>query len=61
MLRFRDKIHPPRKDFTHGADLCGDMFDGVQDHAVLLAENNIAVLAHQLDDQKLAADITQFI
>ena len=50
-----------RKDFTHGADLCGDMIDGVQDHAVLLAENNIAVLAHQFDDQKLAADITQFI
>ena len=61
VLRFRDKVIASRQYFTYRTHLCRDMLDRIQDHAVLLTENDIAVFAHQLDDQKLAADIPKLI
>ena len=41
----------------YGIDNKGNYFNV----PVLIDEDDVAVLAHQFDDQKLAADITQFI
>ena len=35
--------------------------DAVQDHILVVAENDIAVFAHDLNDQLLLAQIAQFI
>ena len=37
------------------------MFDTVDDHSLFIAENNIAVFAHDLNDQGFAAQISKFI
>ena len=37
------------------------MLDAVQDHTLVIAENNVAVLAHQLHDQNLVADISKLV
>ena len=37
------------------------MLDAVQDHALLIEENNIAVLAHDLHHQGFKAQISKFI
>ena len=37
------------------------MLDTVDDLILLIAENNIAVFSHELDDQKFTALITHFI
>ena len=37
------------------------MLDAVQDSSVLFAEDDIAVLAHKLHDQPLAAQIPQIV
>ena len=57
----RDKILPPGEDLTDRAHLRGHMLDAVDDAAVLRTDNNIAVLPHDLDDQVLPAQISQFV
>lgn len=37
------------------------MLDTVDDHSFFITENNIAVLAHNLNDQGFAAQISKFI
>ena len=37
------------------------MLDTVDDHSFFITENNIAVLAHDLNDQGFAAQISKFI
>ena len=37
------------------------MLDAVDDGAVLLTEDQVAVLSHELSDELLFADITQFV
>lgn len=37
------------------------MLDAVQDHILVIAENNVAVLAHQLHDQNLVAHVAQLV
>ena len=37
------------------------MLDAVDDHVVLVAENDVAVLAHQFDDELLGAKVSHFI
>ena len=37
------------------------MLDTVQDHALVITENNVAVFSHQLHDEDFMADITQLI
>ncbi len=37
------------------------MFDAVQNHAFLIAEDDIAVLAHDLHDQSFVAEISHFV
>ena len=59
--RVRDKIVSSGKDFTHRAHLGGDMLDTVQDHALVIAENDVAVFAHDFYDQRLPAKVTHLI
>ena len=57
----RDKIFSSRKNLTHRTHLRGNMLDTVDDHSFFITENNIAVLAHDLNDQGFAAQISKFI
>ena len=38
-----------------------DVFDAVQNIPVFIAENNVAVLAHQFQDQNFSAGIPHFV
>lgn len=37
------------------------MLDAVQDHSLVITENNIAVLSHQLYHQEFAAEIAHIV
>ena len=57
----RDKVISARKYFSDRTHLRRYMLDAVQDPSGLIAENDIAVLAHDFNDQCLLADITELI
>ena len=57
----RYKIFPSGQYFPHGTHLRGHMLDAVDDSALIIAEDDVAVLAHNLDHQLLLAQIAQFI
>ena len=57
----RDKVISAWKYLSDRTHLSGYMLDAVQNPSGLIAENDIAVLAHDLNDQCLLADITEFI
>ena len=46
---------------TDGADQTGNMLDAVDDPVVFIAENDVAVLSHDLHDELFAAKIPQLI
>ena len=50
-----NKVGTAGKNFADGAYVAGYVLDAVQDHTLVIAENNVAVLAHQLHDQNLVA------
>ena len=50
-----DKVFPPGQYLPHGTHLRGNMLDAVYNPALLIAENNIAVLSHDFHNQCLAA------
>ena len=56
-----DEVGSAGKHFPHGAHLGGDVLDAVDDDIVFIAENNIAVFAHQLHIQIFYAGIAHFI
>ena len=56
-----NKIRTAGKYLAYGAGLCGYTLDAVNDRAVVIAENEIAVLAHQLEDKILAAEIAHLV
>jgi len=55
------KIIPSGKNLTYRTHLCGNVLDTVNDLSVLWTKDNIAVLSHDLYDQFLPAEITQFV
>ena len=57
----RNEIFSSWKNLTDRTHMGGNMLDAVQDHAFVITEDDIAVLAHQLHDQTLPAWITQFV
>ena len=61
MLGFSDKILSAWKHFTDGADIGRNMFDTVDNGHIRLAENNIAVFAHQFYNEYLFTDIPHFV
>ena len=60
-LCLRNKVRTAGKYLAHGAGLGGYALDAVNDRAVVIAENEIAVLAHQFQDKILAAEIAHLI
>ena len=60
-LGFGNEIIPSGKHLAHRAHMGGNMLDAVQDHALVIAENNVAVLAHELDDEFFAAGISKLV
>ena len=56
-----DKIRPSRQDFPDGTYQRGDVLDAVDDLFVFIQEDQVAVFAHQLDDQCMPAQIPHFI
>ena len=61
ILRLRNKILPSRKHLTHRTHMRRNMLDTIQDHSLIITENNITVLAHQLHDKNLLTGIPQLI
>ena len=59
--RVRDEIGSSRKDFPDRTHLCGNMLNAVQNLIFIIAEDDIAVLAHDFYDQTLTAKVPQFI
>ena len=57
----RRHVRPPRQYLPHRTDLMGDMLDAVDDHSRIVQKNDVAVFAHDLNDQFLLAQISQFI
>ena len=57
----QDKIISAWKYLSDRAHLRGYMLDTVQDPSGFIAENDITVLAHDLDDQCLLADVPKFV
>ena len=55
------EVVAPRKDLPDRAHLGRDMLDAVQYPHGIVTEDNIAVLAHQLCDQQLFAEISHLI
>ncbi len=60
-LRLRDKIGLAGQHLTDGADQPGDMLDGVDDFVLFIAENDVAVLAHDFCDQLFMPQVSHFI
>ena len=59
--RIGDKIGPARKHFADGADHRGDMLDTVHDLFPVVQKDDVAVLAHELDDQRVAAEVAHLV
>ncbi len=57
----RNKIRPSRQHFPDRADLCGYMLDAVNNHPFFIRKNQVAVLAHNLDGQRLFSHIPKVI
>ena len=60
-LRVRDEPGLAGKHLAHGADKPGNVLDAIQDHVVFVAENDVAVLAHDFDDELFSAQVAQLI
>ena len=56
-----DKIGPSRQHFPDGAHHRGDVLDAVHDLLFVVEEDDVAVLAHQLDDQRVATQVAHLI
>ena len=56
-----DEIGSPRQHLADRADLSGHMLDAVNDGAVLLAENDVAVLSHDFHNQFFAAQVPHLV
>ena len=61
VMHRRRHVSPPRKNFTHRADLMGNVLDAVDDHSRVIEKDDVAVLAHDLNDQLLLTQISQLI
>ena len=61
ILGMGNEIFPAGKHLAHRAYHAGNMLDAVDDLILVVAEDNIAVLAHDLNDERLAAEISQLV
>ena len=57
----RDKVIASREYLSDRAYLCGDMYDAVEDHVVLIAEDDVAVFSHELDHDEFSPEIAHLI
>ncbi len=60
-LRCRNEIFSSWKHLPHGADSAGNMFDTVDNLFFVIAENNIAVLAHNLNNKMFYAQVAKLV
>ena len=61
VLGVGDEIILAGKHLADGADHAGNVLDAVDDYVVFIAENDVAVFAHQLHDELLGAQVPHFI
>ena len=61
LLCVRKKIISSRKNLTDRTHMRRNVLDTVEDHAVFVAEDDVAVLAHQFYDQELLTGIAHLI
>lgn len=57
----RDEPRLAGQNLADRADQTGNVLDTIQYFVVLIAEDDVAVLSHDFDDQLFAAQITQLI
>ena len=56
-----NEIFSSGKNLSYTADRSGYVLDAVDDHIIVVTEDQVTVLAHQLHDQTLSAGIPQLI
>ena len=56
-----DEIILAGKHLPDGADHTGNVLDAVDDYVIFIAEDNIAVFAHQLYDELFGSQIPHFV
>ena len=61
VLCLRDKIGLAGENLADGADSGRDTLDAVDDCIVIVAENNVAVLAHDFDHESLMAEVAHLV
>ena len=57
----RDKVFPSGQNLPYRTHIGGHVLDAVNDRAVFLTENDIAVLSHDLYDQLFSAQVAHFV
>ena len=56
-----DEIRTSWQNFTYRTYVAGYVLDTVQDHIIIITEDNVAVLSHQFHNENLMAYITKFV
>ena len=59
--RIRDEVRPSRQNLPHGAHLSRHVLDTVDDLVLFVAEDDVAVFPHDLDDQCLLAQVAKLV
>ena len=60
-LGFRQEIIPSRQNLPDRADSGTDMFDRINNQALVITENQVAVFSHQFQNQVLLAQIPHLV
>ena len=61
VLSMGNKVRLAGQDLSYTADRSGYMLDAVDDHIIVVTEDQVTVLAHQLHDQRLVTQIPHFV
>ncbi len=60
VLCLRNEIFPARQNFPHRADYAGNVLDTVDDR-IFIAENEIAVLSHNFNNERFLTQVAHFV
>lgn len=61
VLSVGDEIRTSWQNFTYRTYVAGYVLDTIQDHIIIITEDNVAVFSHQFHNENLMAHITKFV
>ena len=61
VLCMGDEVRLAGQDLSYTADRSGYVLDAVDDHIIVVTEDQVTVLAHQLHDQRLVTQIPHLV